>query len=161
MTIFLFPIDASKLKGIGDLIDHGNDALALMGQVNYLLNMLRRELLRPELKFKYRSLCNSSLPVTDLLFGEDLTKATKEVEDRNKISSKLSTPFQYRGLGLRRTFSRGRGMRGIGPVFNPRMRGRSSYRRGYYNPYYYSNYSNYPRKNWKKDSSKTTKGKSE
>ena len=146
-------------KELGNLVDNCNDSLALMGQVNYQLNLFRREQLKPELKKSYRSLCNAALPVTDLLFGEDLSKAAKEVEDRQKISNKIG--FQY-GRGLRKNFIRSRISRAA-PYF-PRVRGRGypPYRgRGYYMPNYYS-YFPYPqRKNWNKGAVKGSKGKKE
>ena len=84
-----------------------NDALALMGHTNYMINMFRRDQIKPELKKEYRSLCNSNLPVTEHLFGDELAKASKEVEDKNKISNRMHIT-NTRLIG-RRSFRGGRG----------------------------------------------------
>ena len=109
-----------------------NDALALLGHASFKLNMFRREQIKPELKKEYRSLCSSSIPVTNELFGEDLSKAAKEVEEKNKISNKMGLSQQSRRPRLFGKMTR--------PYQVHNVRGRG---RGYTNYPYYSN--NYPR----------------
>ena len=114
------------------MIDMGNDAIALLGHGSFKLNMFRREQIKPELKKEYRSLCSSTIPVTNELFGEDLSKAAKEVEEKNKISNKMGLPQP-----LRRPRLFGRINRPY-QVYSSRGRGR-----GYSNYTYYPNNSNY------------------
>lgn len=47
--------------------------------------MQRRELLRPVLKSDYAGLCDSSTPVTFLLFGDDLPKSLKEARQMGNV----------------------------------------------------------------------------
>lgn len=47
--------------------------------------MQRRELLRPVLKSDYAGLCDSSTPVTFLLFGDDLPKSLKEAREMGNV----------------------------------------------------------------------------
>ena len=94
-----------------NVIDQCNDALSLFGHANRQLNMSRREILKPELKSEFSHLCNPSVPYTKELFGDDLSKTAKEIEDSVKMSHRI----QY---GFQRPFTRGR-------VFRGRSRGRS------------------------------------
>ena len=46
-----------------------------------VLNVRRREALRPELHASYRYLCATSNPISSELFGDDLPKAVKDITD--------------------------------------------------------------------------------
>ena len=95
---------------IGHVIDKCNDALALLGHANKQINMFRRDLLKPEMRNEYSHLCTHSLPYTDQLFGDDVSKTAKEIEECSRMGHKL----QY---GPTRGSFRGR------PGFRPRYRG--------------------------------------
>lgn len=99
-----------------EIIEGCHSAIALMGHANYQVNMTRRDLLRPELKREYSHLCTHSLPVTKELFGDDVSKTAREIEDFAKIGSKLSGQPSYRGGFKGRSGFRGRfrGSRGRG-----------------------------------------------
>lgn len=101
----------------GELIENCNDVLALLGHSNRQINLLRRDLMKPEIKTEYAHLCTHSLPFTQELFGDDVSKTAKEIEDCAKISSKI-----HRG-GLRGRPSYRLPYRGT-------FRGRSTYPRG-------------------------------
>ncbi|XP_060596689.1 uncharacterized protein LOC132750691 [Ruditapes philippinarum] len=92
------------------LIDGCNDSLALLGHANRQVNMLRRDLLKPEMRNEYAHLCTHSLPYTNQLFGDDVSKTAKEIEECSRIGHRL----QY---GPSRGSYRGR------PGFRPRIRG--------------------------------------
>ena len=49
--------------------------------------------LRPELNQEYSNLCNRNRPFTKYLFGDDVSRSAKEIEDCSKISNRM---FQNR-----------------------------------------------------------------
>lgn len=116
--------DKSETEREKHILDSCNDALALMGHANYQVNMMRRDMLRPELKREYSHLCTHSLPVTKELFGDDISKTAREIEDSAKIGFKMSGQYgrgnyMYRGRpglrGLNRDYGHMRG-RGQSPL---------------------------------------------
>ena len=52
------------------------------------LNLRRRELMQPDFNAHQR-LCASSVPITRLLFGDDLTKEVKDINANNKVGNKM------------------------------------------------------------------------
>lgn len=66
------------------------DAIYLLGHANTAMSMQKRELLRPALKSDYAGLCDSSTPVTSLLFGDDPPKSLKQSRQMVKCWSWLS-----------------------------------------------------------------------
>jgi len=54
-----------------------SDTLVLLGQVQYNLSLRRRYAIRPTLKKKYQNLCKVTVPITDKLFGDDISKEVK------------------------------------------------------------------------------------
>lgn len=105
----------------GEMIDDCNSSLALLGHSNKQICMVRRDLFKPELKDEYAHLCTHSLPYTSWLFGDDVSKKTKEIEDSNKLGYKIhKSGFRgsFRGRGNFRGRYRGRG-RGTGTRGKP------------------------------------------
>ncbi|XP_060588095.1 uncharacterized protein LOC132743578 [Ruditapes philippinarum] len=94
-------------------IDRCNEVLALLGHANKQINLARRDFLKPEIKDDYVHLCNHSMPYTKELFGDDLSKTAKEIEDIARISNKIN----------RNRFSRG------SYTFRGQFRSRSRFRR--------------------------------
>ena len=85
------------------------DALTVMGQVQFNLSVRRRYLIRPNLKKKYFGLCNISTPVTTKLFGDNISKDTKNCDS---MSYMYLGKDQYgykgpRGRGNRFPYRRG------------------------------------------------------
>ena len=66
--------------------DQNADALALLGHASHELSMRRRYSLRPHLPKDLMGLCSESVPITDQLFGDNLTAAVKEVRELDKLS---------------------------------------------------------------------------
>ena len=72
------------------LIDSCNNVLALLGHTNRQINLARKDFLQPELKYEYAHLGNHSVPFTSELFGDDVSKQAREIEDINNSDSKKS-----------------------------------------------------------------------
>ena len=115
-----------------EFVEECGTALALLGQSNKQINALRKDLLRPELKSEYKHLCNVNTPVSVLLFGDDITKTAKEIEEYAKITNKMFTgafvrPRMGRFARFRVAYAaaRGRG-RGQGYGFYGRGQGYTS-----------------------------------
>ena len=82
--------------------------------VNREFNLKRRDLIRPDLNKYYGSLCNPSVAISTLLFGDNLNKEVKEVTKPNKLSGKVTfkprSDYQFEPYKR----SSGRGTRGRG-----------------------------------------------
>ena len=106
-------------------IEAGTDTLGLLGQANKLLNLRRKELHKSNLNPEYHFLCSASQKFTDMLYGDDISKNVKEIQDVNKIGTRIKgssqSSYQNRGRGGR--------FRGVmrGRVTKNRGRGRGSY----------------------------------
>ena len=101
-------------------INECNDVLALLGHANRKINVTRRELMKPEMSLEYVHLCAQSVDYTSYLFGDDVSKKAKDIEDCSKIGYKIGYGG-YSRRGTSRFFGRGRGGR----------RGARGGRRGY------------------------------
>lgn len=96
-------------------MDECNDSLALLGHANRQLNMTRRDIIKPELRYEYLHLCAQSVPYTAWVFDDGIFKSANEIEDCSKISHKLQ--YSNRGgtfTGRMRGRFRGRRPRGRG-----------------------------------------------
>lgn len=124
-------------------IDECNDALAILGHANRKVNITRRELIKPEMSFEYIHLCSQSVEYTSNLFGDDVQKRAKEIEDCSKISNKIQSGSGghggynsgygynrfYSRRGVSGSYGRGRGSRRSRGGRGGRGRG-SAYRSG-------------------------------
>ena len=68
-----------------------NGALALLGNANYRNNLTRRHVIKRDINPKYSHLCSDKAPVTGLLFGDDLSQATRQIEEAERLKSKFTT----------------------------------------------------------------------
>ena len=75
--------DSSSLS-IDDLVRMNTDALALLGHVCFEITQRRRESIKPSLHKDYAMLCSSNVPVTSLLFGDDLQTELTHIRATNK-----------------------------------------------------------------------------
>ena len=116
ITAFARSVDGTQLS------DTQQDALALLSSANYELNCVRKEFIRPEINPKYAHLCKASTHTSKLLFGDDLSKQVKELQEEQKAA-----------VGVVRT----------GPKFQYRSRDRGAYR-----PYPHANQSRYRDAGW-------------
>ncbi|KAK6174220.1 hypothetical protein SNE40_017539 [Patella caerulea] len=86
--------EVNKLNQTGSMqtcLQMISDSLALLGHTNKLINLKRKELHKPDLGRDYFHLSSQSVPYTDLLYGDDVTKNVKEIQDINRIGKKLTS----------------------------------------------------------------------
>ena len=87
-----------------EILNNCYDALALMGHANRQVNMTRRDFIRSEVTHDYAHLCSHSEPYTNFLFGDDVSKIAKDIENCTRVGWRL------RGRGRGRGRARGRGI---------------------------------------------------
>ena len=79
-------VDSSKLCP-DELVRMNTDALALLGHVCFEITQRRRESIKPSLHKDYAMLCSYNVPVTSLLFGDDLQTELTHICATNRIGS--------------------------------------------------------------------------
>ena len=72
---------------IQKLIKLNTDAIALLGHAHVDLSHRRRESIEPHLNKGYAGLCASHVPVTALLFGNDLQTQPNNIRASNRVST--------------------------------------------------------------------------
>ena len=65
------------------------EGMALVANGLFELHMLRRELIKPELNKKFVHLCKAEVKPTKWLFGDDLAKQVKELDEQHKAAGGL------------------------------------------------------------------------
>ena len=68
-----------------------NGALALLSNTNFHNNLTRQHIIKQEINQKYSHLCSDKVPMTRLLFGDDISQSTKQIEEAEKLKNKIST----------------------------------------------------------------------
>ena len=81
---------------LGKLVTYNADALALLGHVNIELSYRRRDAIKPNLNNEYSSLCGSQVPITGLLFGDELQSQLNNIKASNKIGHTTTAKSSYR-----------------------------------------------------------------
>ena len=66
-----------------------NGALALLGNAHYRNNLTRRHIIKRDINPKYSHLCADKAPMTGLLFGDDLSQATRNIEEAERLKTKF------------------------------------------------------------------------
>ena len=66
-------------------------ALALLGNANFRNNLTRRHVIKRDINPKYSHLCLDKAPITGLLFGDDLSQATRQIEEAERLKSKFTS----------------------------------------------------------------------
>jgi hypothetical protein len=74
-----------KTPDFKDILTQTTDSMALIGHTVLELSLKRREAMKPALKREYATLCATDLPITDNLFGDDLSKTLKDIRQVNKV----------------------------------------------------------------------------
>lgn len=105
-------------------VNNINAALALLGHANHKNNLARRFVMKREINQKYSHLCSDKLPMSRLLFGDDVSQATRQIEEseklRHKIAVKKTAPVPWRFTSGRSRGFWGRTIqRNYAPRFQP------------------------------------------
>lgn len=122
-------MDKSSDSLDGQMLQWGSDALSILGHAHKLINFRRRESHQTDLDHRYKQLCSANVPFTDKLYGDDVCKNVKEIQDMSRVSKQLSVlsrssrggrrPRPYPGpYGGYRGRGRGRGGRYQQPMTN-------------------------------------------
>ena len=65
--------------------------------INEVINLKQRELIKPDLNGdlndQLKQICSSQNPVTKVLFGDDLPKSVKEINETNWVDVKVSSKY--------------------------------------------------------------------
>lgn len=100
-----------------------NGALALLGHAHHRTNLARRFVMRREINQRYAHLCSDKVPMTQFLFGDDVSQSAKQIEDTEKLRNKITTkktPFQWKSTsGRPRSFWGKTTFRSHAPRFQP------------------------------------------
>ena len=91
------------------MLDWGSTAIAVLGQANKWLNVRRKESHKKDMDSKLHYLCSSSIPSSDLLYGDTMIKDIKDIQEMNKISKNVA---RGRGRGRGSRFMRRRVLEG-------------------------------------------------
>ena len=89
-------------------VESGLDALAVFGYASRQLINRRRDLFRSEIQPDFEHLCSNSTPVTDKLFGDNVTDIVKEIQNIKRVERVITKrwrdrqqPYPYQGAGPR------------------------------------------------------------
>ena len=63
-----------------ELTEDQKNGFTCLAAASYEMNMLRQDLIKPGLQEKFSQLCKPTVPITENLFGDDLTKHIKDIE---------------------------------------------------------------------------------
>ena len=96
--------DAQKIN-LDEMVGFHTDALALLGYTQHELSLKRHKAIRPSLKKEYAALCSQNVPVTSLLFGNDLQQQLNNVKASNKISQVLGNANKLQKADYKGSFS--------------------------------------------------------
>ena len=92
----------NKSPDIEQLIRMHTDALGLLGHISFEISQRRRDAIRPNLNKEYATLCASHVPITKMLFGDELQTQLNHIRASNKISNTTSTQGGNKGYSKQR-----------------------------------------------------------
>ena len=85
-----------KQTGQSTQLDHNIqlalDSFQITSQASRELSLRRREQIRPDLNFQYRQLCSPQTEITTNLFGDDLPKTVKDINETNRVGQRVTYP---------------------------------------------------------------------
>ena len=92
----------NKSPDIEQLIRMHTDALGPLGHISFEISKRRRDAIRPNLNKEYATLCASHVPITKMLFGDELQTQLNHIRASNKISNTTSTQGGNKGYSKQR-----------------------------------------------------------
>ena len=92
----------NKSPDIEQLIRMHTDALRPLGHISFEISKRRRDAIRPNLNKEYATLCASHVPITKMLFGDELRTQLNHIRASNKISNTTSTQGGNKGYSKQR-----------------------------------------------------------
>ena len=87
----------NKSPDFEKLIRMHTDVLGLLGHISFEISKRRRDAIRPNLNKEYATLCASHVPITKMLFGDELQTQLNHIRASNKISNATSTQGGNKG----------------------------------------------------------------
>ena len=87
-------VQSSKTTNTREVLNQVMDAIAILGNANWTLNMKRREIIKPELNPPYTRLCKEEIKPSQKLFGDDLSKHLKEMTDAKRAGQQMQKSSQ-------------------------------------------------------------------
>lgn len=106
-------LDKSKESLESSDLEKGTDALGLLGHANKLLNNRRKESHKTDLNREFHYLCTPSLKFTEFLYGDDVGKDMKDIQDANRLGTKIRGAHRGARGGYGHFGNRGRGHGGV------------------------------------------------
>ena len=76
----------AKLDNDQSLTQDLKEAFLLLSVANFELNCVRKEMIKPDLNPEFHHLCSPKNKVTDWLFGDDLGKQVKDLQEESKAT---------------------------------------------------------------------------
>ena len=87
-------VQSSKTRNTREVLNQVMDAVAILGNANWRLNMKRREIIKPELNPPYTRLCKEEIKPSQKLYGDDLPKHLKEMTDAKRAGQQVQKSSQ-------------------------------------------------------------------
>ena len=78
------------------------DALGPLGHMSFEISQRRRDAIRPNLNKEYATLCASHVPITNMLFGDELQTQLNHIRASNKICNTTSSHGGNKGYSKQR-----------------------------------------------------------
>ena len=92
----------NKSLDIEQLIRMHTDTLGLSGHISFEISQRRRDAIRRNLNKEYATLCASHVPITKILFEDELQTQLNHIRASNKISNTTSTQGGNKGCSKQR-----------------------------------------------------------
>ena len=89
-------VQYSKTTNTRDVLNQVMDAIAILGNASWRLNMKRRKIIKPELNPPYTRLHKEEIKPSQKLFGDDVSKHLKELTDAKRAGLQMQKSSQSR-----------------------------------------------------------------
>ena len=103
-----------------------SQVIGILCHTSHEVDLHRRWLFKPEMKEEYKTLCSEANPVTGELFGDQLSQSVKELQETNKVTSKLTKRSHKHGYGQYKQSSSSRRPHNAYSFFSAGHRGKYS-----------------------------------